>query len=88
MGLPWNLRARLSASSAVLVAASMVLGGMSLYSLNRLNTTLHSMGESTAPRAEAAASLRAGFQKMRAADHAGQISIVIGLMNQGSKHEG
>lgn len=88
MGLPWNLRARLSASSTVLVAASMALGGVSLYSLNRLNAALHSMGEQAAPQAEAAASLRAGFQKMRAATHAGQISIVIGLLNQGSEHEG
>ncbi len=88
MGLQWNLRTRLSASSAVLVAASTVLGGVSLFSLSRLNGTLHTMGEQAAPQAEAAASLQTGFQKMRSAAHAAQISIVIGLMNQGSKHEG
>jgi methyl-accepting chemotaxis protein/methyl-accepting chemotaxis protein-1 (serine sensor receptor) len=88
MGRPSNLRTRLSASSALLVAASLTLGAVSLFCLNRLNAHLHSIGENSAPLAASAASLRAGFQKMRASAHAGQISIIIGLMNQGSKHEG
>jgi methyl-accepting chemotaxis protein/methyl-accepting chemotaxis protein-1 (serine sensor receptor) len=66
----------------------MLLGGVSLYALQRLRGALHTVAEQAAPQAESAASLQTGFQKMRSAAHAGQISLVIGLMDKGSKLEG
>ncbi|MBI4889319.1 MAG: hypothetical protein HY821_01760 [Acidobacteria bacterium] len=80
-----NLRARLTAGSAVLVATSLVLGSFSVWALRRMTHTLHDVVESAAEEAESAEALLSGFHQMRSWSHAAQISVVIGHLNQQSK---
>jgi methyl-accepting chemotaxis protein/methyl-accepting chemotaxis protein-1 (serine sensor receptor) len=88
MAQEWSLRTRLTASSAALVAASMLLGAVSLIAIRHLSKTLHDTAGRTSRQVEIATGLQADFEQMRSAAHAGQISIVIELMDKGSGREG
>ncbi len=80
-----DLRARLTAGSAVLMATSLVLGSISIWSMRRMNNTLRGAVETASQEAEAAEEILTGFHAMRSASHASQISVVIGHLNRRSK---
>jgi methyl-accepting chemotaxis protein/methyl-accepting chemotaxis protein-1 (serine sensor receptor) len=84
----WNLRVRLLASSAALVGATLALSGVALYTIRGLNAGLKDTAHRTGRQAELASNVRGDYQRMRAAAHAEQISIVIGLLDKGSGYEG
>jgi len=88
MGPHWNLRTRLTASNAALVAATLILSGVSLYAIRQVTTAFEDSVNVVARQMQLAASLQADFQRMRAASHASQISVVIDLLEKGSAREG
>ena len=88
MGSKWNLRARLMAAAAALVAATLVLSAFSLTTIGNLASAMRESSEQTARQMQLAASLQTGFQRMRATAHAGQIAVVIGLLEKGSPMAG
>ncbi len=88
MGSHWNLRARLMASAAVLVAATLLLSAISLTTIRNLASAMRESSEQTARQMQLAASLQTGFQRMRATAHAGQIAVIIGLLEKDSPMAG
>jgi len=88
MGSRWNLRTRLIASAAALVGATLLLSALSLTTIRDLASAMRESSEQTARQVQLAGSLQTGFQRMRATAHAGQIAIVIGLMEKDSPMAG
>lgn len=84
----WSLRTKLLASAVALVAAPVVLGGLSLFTLRRMTAALDQSTRVTARRMELSASLQTDFQRMRSASHSSQIGIVIGLLEEQSPRKG
>ena len=88
MGPKWNLRIRLMVSAAALVAATLLLSALSLATIDGLASAMRESSQQTARQMQLAASLQTGFQRMRATAHAGQIAIVISLLEKGSPMAG
>lgn len=84
----WNLRTKLTATSAALVGATLLLSGVALFTIRRLTVALDNTATHTARQMQLAGDLRTGFQEMRASSHAGQVSIVIGLLEKDSPRAG
>lgn len=76
------------ASAAALVAATLLLSALSLTTVRDLAAAMRESSEQTARQVQLAASLQTGFQRMRATAHAGQIAIVIGLLEKDSPMAG
>ena len=84
----WNLRTKLTATTAALVGATLLLSGVALLTIRRITLALDNSTQHTARQMQLAGDLRTGFQEMRASSHAAQVSIVIGLLEKDSPRAG